>query len=353
MGRTDVNNLKRHKMKKEHVLNCSFSSWYDRFKDLTIKSVVLPLPQEFIDYLHKDGVVLPEGSVQGSSQSRPEDENDDDDDVDWGSGSAAVAVAPEFPEFERLVKKAIQKLGGRVFPKLNWSAPRDATWISFDKTLKCTCPSDVYLLLKSSDFIAHDLSQPFLHCSDCDLEMARADVKYDLILRRWQDLQPGMEFRCFVRNKKLIAISQRHHIQYYAFLETQKDEIISDIQAFFYHMISNKFPDESYVFDVYRKDKGHLTLVDFNPFGEVTDALLFTWEELANDSGELKAERPEFRFLQSKDGVQPNPFAYFAMPRDFVDLAAGEDPYKLMDLLHLKVQTSTSENTSSDEDTTS
>ena len=39
--------------------------------------------------------------------------------------------APEFPEFDAEVKKAIQKLGGKVFPKLNWSAPR-VSWIIYN-----------------------------------------------------------------------------------------------------------------------------------------------------------------------------------------------------------------------------
>lgn len=32
--------------------------------------------------------------------------------------------APEFPEFTAKVEEAISSLGGSVFPKLNWSAPR-------------------------------------------------------------------------------------------------------------------------------------------------------------------------------------------------------------------------------------
>lgn len=32
--------------------------------------------------------------------------------------------APEFPEFTAKVQEAIISLGGSVFPKLNWSAPR-------------------------------------------------------------------------------------------------------------------------------------------------------------------------------------------------------------------------------------
>lgn len=38
------------------------------------------------------------------------------------------------------------------------------------------------------------------------------------------------------------------------------------------------------VFDVYRPAKDHVVLLDFNPFGETTDGLLFTWSELQQRS---------------------------------------------------------------------
>ena len=46
---------------KQHIVNCSFSSWYNKFKSVTIKSkIIKPLSKEFIDYLHADSVFLPE-----------------------------------------------------------------------------------------------------------------------------------------------------------------------------------------------------------------------------------------------------------------------------------------------------
>jgi hypothetical protein len=35
------------------------------------------------------------------------------------------------------------------------------------------------------------------------------------------------------------------------------------------------------------------------------------------------------------EGVQPSPYASCGVPRDIIDLATGEDPHKLMDLLKL------------------
>ena len=95
---------------------------------------------------------------------------------------------PSFPQLLPRISAAIVALGGRgVVPKLNWSTPRvggfmgreeggrgvwhaeltvcgfavrqDATWIATTNTLCCTTPAEVVLLLKSSDFIAHDISR--------------------------------------------------------------------------------------------------------------------------------------------------------------------------------------------------
>lgn len=367
-------------MEVQDVLNCTFSSWYSNFKHITIKSHILPIPTDFLDYLQADGVVLPEQCVAASGKHDEEDIEGEELDVDWDSADSAETKMPSFPEFEGKIKKIIKNLGGSVFPKLNWSAPRDAKWISFDKTLQCTCPSDVYLLLKSSEFIAHDLTQPFTHCKDCE-NKNDITVSYELVLRKWQSLASGMEFRCFVRNDKLTAICQRNHTEYYEFIPKLKDVIVADIKAFFYHMVAGKFPSKNYVFDVYRRDQGKLLLIDFNPFGVVTDSLLFTWEELeqqqggvqsreqqggdqvqqaqeGDESGETaiatllpetsdKNQEPIFRFVERPEGVQPHPYSSFGVPEDIKDLTSGEDPYKLLDLLKIQQQRG---DASSDED---
>uniref|UniRef100_A0A2K6TA16 Translation initiation factor eIF2 assembly protein n=1 Tax=Saimiri boliviensis boliviensis TaxID=39432 RepID=A0A2K6TA16_SAIBB len=268
-------------MKKEHVLHCQFSAWYPLFRGVTIKSVILPLPQNVKDYLLDDGTLV----VSGWS----DDEN------------TATLTAPEFPEFDTKVQEAINSLGGSVFPKLNWSAPRDAYWIAMNSSLKCQSLSDIFLLFKSSDFITRDFTQPFIHCTD---DSPDPFIEYELVLRKWCELIPGAEFRCFVKENKLIV-----------------------------------------VFDIYRDSRGKVWLIDFNPFGEVTDSLLFTWEELTSennlngDFSEADAQgqdSPAFRCTNSEVTVQPSPYLSYRLPKDFVDLSTGEDAYKLIDFLKLK-----------------
>lgn len=44
----------------QDVDNCSFDAWYPHFKAHTFKSKILPLSQDFVDYLNAEGIYLPE-----------------------------------------------------------------------------------------------------------------------------------------------------------------------------------------------------------------------------------------------------------------------------------------------------
>ncbi|XP_008703662.1 cell division cycle protein 123 homolog [Ursus maritimus] len=329
-------------MKKEHVLHCQFSAWYPLFRSLTIKSVILPLPQNVKDYLLDDGTLVVSGRDDPPTHSQP-DSDDEAEEIQWSDDeNTATLTAPEFPEFTTKVQEAINSLGGSVFPKLNWSAPRDAYWIAMNSSLKCKTLSDIFLLFKSSDFITRDFTQPFIHCTDDSPDPC---IEYELVLRKWCELIPGAEFRCFVKESKLIGISQRDYTQYYDHISKQKDEICRCIQDFFRKHIQYKFLDEDFVFDIYRDSRGKVWLIDFNPFGEVTDSLLFTWEELISgrnlkgdfsEGDALEQDSPAFRCTNSEVTVQPSPYLSYRLPKDFVDLSTGEDAHKLIDFLKLK-----------------
>lgn len=62
-------------------------------------------------------------------------------------------------------------------------------------SLKCLTPADVYLLLKSSDFVTHSLS----------LSEHTQESRHELVLKKWFDMPRSSEWRAFVRNKRLIG----------------------------------------------------------------------------------------------------------------------------------------------------
>ena len=130
----------------------------------------------------------------------------------------------------------------------------------------------------------------------------------------------------------MIAITQRDPTQFYDHIAADKESIFQDIKSFFEEFIQNKFQSKSYVFDILRMKKDKVKLIDFNPFGPTTDPQLFSWSELE----ESEFPKPEFRYIRSEMGIQPDGLGRYGIPQDFNDLASGTDPNKLIDLLQLR-----------------
>jgi len=306
------------------ILNCSFHSWHPKLRSVTPKARTIPLTAPFLDYLRADGIVLPSEVTHDGDSGYSDSESEDD-------------PAEQWHDIHDKVRETIAELGGKVVPKLNWSAPKDATWMSATNDMECRTPNDVYLLLKSSDFITHDLEQAFDGCID------EAEIPYHLVLRKSFNLNPSLEFRCFVRDKRLLAISQRE-MNHFDFLFELRDSFKAKIEDFLEEHILPNFPDPSFVFDVYvPPPHNKIWLIDINPWAPRTDPLLFSWLELLqmpepNDdeaSDEEDIFDPEFRLVE-RDDPEAYQFAstkYSAhkMPKDVVD--ASMTPSKMKEML--------------------
>ncbi|KAI9375876.1 cell division cycle protein [Aspergillus egyptiacus] len=261
-----------------HILHCSYDYWQPRYRTLVPKSRIIPLPDPFVSYLRADGIVLP-------PETTPPTDNDIDTFSDDSDVEEEADPSKEWEDIHAQIKATIAEFGGKVTPKLNWSAPKDATWMSATNDLQCRTPNDIYLLLKSSDFITHDLDHPFDDCvPDTTYSPTPApslpQVNYHLVLRKYVNFNPSLEFRCFVRNRVLLCICQRDQ-NHFDFLFTMRDSLRSRIQSFFDENLKDTFPDSSFVFDVYiPPPHQRVWLIDINPWAERTDPLLFSWLEI-------------------------------------------------------------------------
>ncbi|KAH9610326.1 hypothetical protein KSS87_000324 [Heliosperma pusillum] len=309
-------------MKQEEISRCQIQEWYPEFKTVSIKTIIHQLPESFVHYLTEDsGPFLLPVSVSNDDAlpnriHNPEDE--DDYQVSEGSGdeSEQPSPPPSFPELELNIKESIESLGGAVFPKLNWTSPKDTAWISPTGTLKCTSFSDIALLLRSSDSLVHDLCHAYDSCNDKTL--SRPSHFY-LALRKWYpSLRPEMEFRCFVRDQQLIGISQREVTAFYPTLLDKKNELKELIEDFFIDNIQERFKSDNYTFDVYVTKEKRVKLIDFNPWAAFTLPLLFSWEELAERQ---LAEDVEYRIVDSQCSVRPG--LKTAVPYDYIDMSSG------------------------------
>lgn len=117
-------------------------------------------------------------------------------------------------------------------------------------SLCCTNADEVLLLLRASDRVAHDICHAL---QDATAAATAADgggggaaaagsapeappplppAQHCLALRRWYDLQPGREFRCFVRGHALVGASQRDVTQCFDFLKEERAELAATLLAF-------------------------------------------------------------------------------------------------------------------------
>ncbi len=254
----------------------------------------MPLSTSFLSYLRADGIILPPENNFSSTDSDTEDED--------GEEEESTDPSQNWLDIHQNVKSTISELGGSVMPKLNWSAPKDATWISATNSMACTTPNDIYLLLKSSDFITHDLEQVFNDCEDesedesesanededeSSVEVTVSKTPYHLVLRKTiPAFNPALEIRCFVRARHLLCMCQRD-LNHFDFLPRLIPKLRSLIQETFDKSLKRSFPDENFVFDVYiPPPHDRVWLIDINPWAPRTDPLLFSWMEILNMRGE-------------------------------------------------------------------
>jgi hypothetical protein len=351
-----------------------------------IKSRIIPLPAEFIEYLREDSIILSDESNRTTKGGDGNDDGDDDDDWEpsnptmrhYKSADEAkygvfldaddsddeddnaprvVRLPPNkrFPELHQRIKDEIAALGGVVAPKLNWSAPKDAAELMEQKnTMKCRTPDDIYFMLKSSNFVSHDLEHAFDgtapstsdQTSSSPSSSSTSSLGFNpvLVLRAYFDIHTALEFRCFVKQRNLVAITPRD-LKYYPYLEGLRSTIIERTKTLFHSKLQFTFPSGNFAFDIYIPEKqahigdvgdvgdneadapnpnGRLSyarLIDINPWAPRTDTLLFDWKELLD----LKIPTPFLGIVGDSGVADEN---QDGEPGDGVDGEAAEDEDK-------------------------
>ncbi|WRT66717.1 uncharacterized protein IL334_003680 [Kwoniella shivajii] len=291
---------------REQIDAARTSSWYDTFEDLTFQSTIVDLAElgeeeDFLNWLEEDSIFLPEGSegryaagasLPNASSNNMNRQRSNSTSSDASSKSSISSEAPIYhlPKLNAAIRSALDKYGGSVFPKLNWTSPKDAAFIlpqTASGPLYCTSPSDVYLLLKSSDFISHDLDneRAYAGCEEGEEQDAVTFMKpkLELVLKKYCDINPSREIRCFVRNNALIGITQRDNV-FYDHLQSDETriKICDTVRALWEDEVRENYDGGiDYVFDLYLSPNFQSAqIIDFQPYRNSTDPLLFTYEEL-------------------------------------------------------------------------
>lgn len=197
-------------------------------------------------------------------------------DVAWGN-------KPKNPDAIDVIcsrlDEAIAKMPNGAFVRLGSRSPKDA-----GKSLHVTNADQAMTLFVNSERVFDDL-------------ILAIGNKYTphIWVRQWIDIPKDAEFRCFMKNRKLVGISQYYYFDgAFKNIIDNSEQIQWAIQQFF-SVFSAACHLDSVVFDVYLKNKVHgnevtwdVRLLEINPFFELTDPCLFTWSKPKEFNGDFR-----------------------------------------------------------------
>lgn len=381
----------------EEIWACQISRWYPIFSNLprnnnssqkkkhrssvTVKSVIIDLPDPFLKWLHDDGLILPEGAnvssilLQESEKQQqisegwsdefsyvtshescegnvidPKTTSNDDLKLPMRLGSKPKNLY-SFLDLNQEIEDAIELLYSRyivtdasdkaIFPKLNWSSPKDSVWIN-NGSMKCCSSGDIYMLIKASEFCSYDVNMlPDLterltsfHQTTIPEHIIDSPPKLQLCLRKWCCFYPSQEFRCFIRNEQIIGICQRHDTQYWSHLteETIQDEYMNLMISFYEDMIQPNLQNNNELYalsncviDVYIDKKSIVWLVDINIWSNRTDPLLFTWSELIDlETSSSYHDDIIFKVVETSKQIKANPLSCYKAPIDTLYMTSSQ-----------------------------
>lgn len=180
---------------------------------------------------------------------------------------------------------AVKKFPDGAFVRLGSRSPKDA----FVETFKVhTGAEAVNVLTACSERI----------CDDLHLALDNNYAPH-IFVRQWITIPHWQEFRCFMRNRRMIGISQYNYFN--AFPELQNEQTLSSIRFGidqFFLQIREACHLDDVVFDVWVKmlKVGNQTgievkLIEINPFFELTDPCLFDWHNMDQFDGSFKIKK--------------------------------------------------------------
>lgn len=273
---------------------------------LSIPNDAIPEPQD--DTWH-DGTPV---------EDRPASSMTNEDVGDTGlAESQAAELAGILAAKSREIDSAIQRLGGVAVPKLGCVAPSDATWVSFTRSLRCERATDVLTLLGASERV---------------MRIADGHPPPSLALRSCiHAMDSIMEYRVFVRTGLVVGLSQRNLQAPSALGQAGMDRVVAAVTALFETVVRAALSDYEpiecgkYVLDVFVDRTWRVWILDVAPWGDPTDALLFTWSELEAaewiDNGDGRAQ---MRCVGTSSVVRPAQTMYDALPVELRDANSSD-----------------------------
>ena len=160
------------------------------------------------------------------------------------------------------LRNEMEKVPGNSFVSVDCCAPTDTERFK-SKGGAVYSPESAWFYLVQSEKVA--------------LAAAAGKVNY-ICIRPYRHVSKAREFRLFIRDGKLAAMSQYYLIRHFRRLEGMRKRFWTKA-AVMVDEISWRLPQKELVMDIYITSSGRIIIIDLNPWGEPTDPLMLqSWD---------------------------------------------------------------------------
>jgi hypothetical protein len=190
---------------------------------------------------------------------------------------------------EARLDDAIRHFPQGAFIRLGSRSPKDTAYSVITQCKAFDGRQAIRLLTSGSERVAYDLRAA-----------RKASYQPWVFVRQWTDISPEMEFRCFMKNRRLIGVSQYFYQTPFSVLASPEiRNTIKTVLDEFFADFSKVSPLDNVVFDValFLDKAPHVKLIEINPFHPLTQACLFSWHTSDFDGS--------FRFAQPDSKPEP------------------------------------------------
>jgi hypothetical protein len=143
---------------------------------------------------------------------------------------------------------------------------------SFHQALKVQSGQEALNLILQSKRSYHDIFVRLLQ------QQTEKEFNMIIAIRKWIEIQPGMEFRAFVYNNRITVCSQYFQACYIKDIKLRKEEWITKITDLFEQVKPLLTHIGNYVIDFAVLPDGQMKVVELNHFEKTTGSALFDWK---------------------------------------------------------------------------
>lgn len=181
-------------------------------------------------------------------------------------GAASIVEGKASDELEQRIDRAISSLPGSCVVGIDNALPTDS--VIFQKSRAVKSGKAALKMIASSEKCCSALKE-----------------ERTLVVRPYRRMDKTREFRLFIKDGELKAMSQRILERHFRRLEDRRGIYWEKAQAFTANIL-RYIKDDELVVDIYFTSTGEIMIVDFNDWGEPTDALLMKkwdrdWSEVS------------------------------------------------------------------------